>query len=155
MKLSWDSLKISIAGAKLSHLVKKDQIWDHGSMTEQVKNIFYQIEKARSKRESESLKKYTTEKALAQINEQINQQSNVIRLPNNIVLTEVSIINVNQRAGDRPDRFTALIKGKRKAEEYGTMNVRKQNFGIENYSECWFFIRQGEWWLLDKMKSRH
>jgi hypothetical protein len=41
MKLSWYGLKISIAGAKLSHLVQKDKIWDHGSMTEQVKTTFY------------------------------------------------------------------------------------------------------------------
>ena len=27
-------MKTSIAGAKLSHLVLKDRIWDHGSMVE-------------------------------------------------------------------------------------------------------------------------
>jgi hypothetical protein len=30
VKLSWKSLKVSIAGAKLSHLVQEEQIWDHG-----------------------------------------------------------------------------------------------------------------------------
>jgi hypothetical protein len=156
MKLSWDGLKISIAGAKLSHLVKKDQAWDHGSMTEQVKNIFYQVEKASSKKESDSLKKYVTEKGLEQINQLIQQQENVIRMPFSIVLTEISIINVNERSGNRPDRFTALIKVKRKAtEEFDLIKSGKQNFGIENFSDHWYFIRQREWWLLNNMKSGH
>jgi hypothetical protein len=29
------------------------------------------------------------------------------------------------------------------------------NHGIENFSEEWFFIRQGEWWLLDGIRSWH
>jgi hypothetical protein len=28
MKISWTGFKVSIAGAKLSHLVQKDKIWD-------------------------------------------------------------------------------------------------------------------------------
>jgi hypothetical protein len=60
MKLSWNSLKISIAGAKLTHLVKKDQAWDHGSMIEQVKIIFQLLQKVKSKGESQLIKKYMT-----------------------------------------------------------------------------------------------
>ena len=40
MKLSWYGLRISIADAKLSHLVQKNKIWDHGIMIEQMKMIF-------------------------------------------------------------------------------------------------------------------
>ena len=49
MKFSLIGIKISIAGAKLSHLALKDKIWDYGSMVEQVKTVFMQIEKAKKK----------------------------------------------------------------------------------------------------------
>ena len=41
-----EEFEISITGAKLSHLVQKDKIWDHGSMAEQTKIIFYIVQKA-------------------------------------------------------------------------------------------------------------
>jgi predicted lipid-binding transport protein (Tim44 family) len=60
MKLSWNSLKISIAGAKLSHLVQKDKIWDHGSMAEQARIVFYLVQKTMINGNMDSLKKYLT-----------------------------------------------------------------------------------------------
>jgi hypothetical protein len=49
-------LKISIAGAKLSHLVKKYSIWDHCGTAEQGSIIFYLKQKAKSTQSLESLK---------------------------------------------------------------------------------------------------
>src|SRR4030095_9003207 len=144
MKLSWNSLKVSIAGARLSHLVQKDRIWDHGSMTEQVKNIFYQVEKARNKREPELVKKYVTTNALDQIDELVKKME-ISKPISNTVLTQVSIIEVGRRTRSKPDRFTAFIKGKRKSAEdqnADTLKAMSQNAGIENFSERWYFIRQ-------------
>jgi hypothetical protein len=156
MKLSWNYFKISIAGAKLSHLVQEDKIWDHGSMTEQVKNIFYQVEKAKNRKEPEFVRKYVTPNALEQIVLLIAKMEADKSLSKNTVLTQVSIIDVSLRTTTRPDRFTAFIKGKRKAEENETAQIlksNKQSFGIENFSQRWHFIRQGEWWLLDSFSQ--
>ena len=60
MKFSWTDFKISIAGAKLSHLVQKDRIWDHGSMAEQTRIIFYLVQKAKASGNMELLKKQCT-----------------------------------------------------------------------------------------------
>jgi hypothetical protein len=155
MKISWTSLKVSIAGARLSHLVQKDKIWDHGTMVEQVKNIFYKIERAKNKNDAEPVKKNVT----TQVYEKLNEQIKTSRQPvfKNTVLTEVSIIEVNVRIGKGPDRFTALIKGKRKVEAdeiIQTFKTTNKNFGIENFSERWFFTRQGEWWVLDNIKNK-
>ena len=60
MKFSWTSLKIYIAGAKLSHLVQKDRIWDHRGMAEQARIIFYLVQKAKDTRNIESLRKQDT-----------------------------------------------------------------------------------------------
>ena len=57
MKISWTSLKISLAGARLSHLVQKDKIWDHGCMAEQARIIFNLVHKAKAGANMESLQK--------------------------------------------------------------------------------------------------
>ena len=153
MKLSWNSLKISITGAKLSHLVQKDKIWDHGSMTEQVKNIFYQVEKSRNKKDAETAKKYLTPKGFEKLKTEIVAFENASSFVKNSVLTEIFIIQVSPRKKQRPDSFTAVIKGKRKIEE-DLIPIEIGNYGIENFSEEWLFIRQGEWWVLDSMRSK-
>src|SRR5205814_5761923 len=115
MKLSWHSLRVSIAGAKLSHLVQEDKIWDHGTMVEQVKNVFYKIEKAKQNGTLEAVKKYLGDKAYEQVMRVMKntRSSSVFKNAN---VTEVSVIEVKQKNNKGPDRFTASIKGKRKTE---------------------------------------
>jgi hypothetical protein len=152
VKLSWTSLRVSIAGAKLSHLVQKDKIWDHGSMTEQVKSIFYQLEKAKNRKDPEAIKKYLTINGFEKLRTSIEAPAETSPFRNS-VLTEISIIHVRQGKAEKPDSFKALVKGKRKLEE-SLIPVEISNYGIENFSEEWIFTRQGEWWLLDNMKIR-
>jgi predicted lipid-binding transport protein (Tim44 family) len=142
---------MSIAGARLSHLVQKDKIWDHGSMTEQVKNVFYQVEKAKNKKDTETVKKYLTARAFEQLEQLMLNPAHKNPLIKNAVLSEVWIIDVTVATIKTTDRFTAIIKGKGKMNE--EMLSGKKNYGIENFSEKWFFVREGEWWLLDHMKS--
>jgi hypothetical protein len=153
----WTNLKVSIAGARLSHLVQKDRIWDHGSMTEQVKNVFYQVEKATNKREAELVKKYVTSNALDQIHQLIRKMEGNKPILKNAMLTQVSIIDVNVQTNNKPDRFTAFIRGKRKAEDNENTHtlIVNKSLGIENFSARWYFIRQAEWWMLDSMKPLH
>jgi predicted lipid-binding transport protein (Tim44 family) len=146
-------LKISITGAKLSHLVQYDEIWDHGSMTEQAKNIFYQVEKARQKKDSETIRKYLTANGYEKLKAEIEMLSRSRPFIKNSVLTEIFIIQVTPRKKQRPDSFRALVKGKRKIEE-DLVPAEISNHGIENFSEEWLFTRQGEWWLLDSMRSK-
>jgi hypothetical protein len=151
MKLSWNSLKISIAGAKLSHLVQKDKIWDHGSMAEQARIIFYLVQKVLINRNIDTLKKYMTiscfeklQKEIAQIDE-INKTFG-IREP---VIKELAVIEVCPARNNRPDRFTAIIKGDTKDEKQ--VGVSEQ---VNEFSSQWSFVRQGDWWLLDGMKTK-
>jgi predicted lipid-binding transport protein (Tim44 family) len=142
MKLSWTSLKISVAGARLSHLVQKDKIWDHGSMVELVKNVFYKMEKATQRNDIEFMKRYVTKKAYSELMRIFETETD--KLPfNNSMLTEVSIIEVKEKHNKTPDQFTALIKGKRRSGKGNS---------ILNFSQRWQFVREGDWWLLDEMK---
>ena len=142
MKLSWTSLKISIAGAKLSHLVQKDKIWDHGSMAEQARIIFYLVHKAKASGNIESLKKQCTISCFEKLKAEIDERKYKRTVLKNPIIKELAVIEVSPGKNNRPDMFAAIIKGIAKDEVDD----------IEEFSAVWSFVRQGEWWLLDKMK---
>ena len=149
MKISWTSLKISIAGAKLSHLVQKDKIWDHGSMTEQARIAFHVVLKAKNSENSELLKKYCTiscfEKFKVAMNKKEKKQDVFKESP---IIKELAVIDVHRGKHNRPDMFTALIKGNSKNGGNDSItNYHKNGFSIQ-----WSFVSQGDRWLLNEMK---
>jgi hypothetical protein len=142
MKLSWTSFKISVTGARLSHLVQKDKIWDHGTMVEQVKNIFYKMEKAEQRSDAGLVKRNVTEKAYLEL---VHSFQTKMGKPvfSAGMLGEVSIIKIKEKSNKTPDGFTALIKGKQRSAKGNS---------ILSFSRRWHFIREGDWWLLDQME---
>lgn len=142
MKLSWTSLKISIAGAKLSHLVQKDRIWDHGSMAEQARIIFYLVHKAKANGDFESLRKQCTFSCFEKLRIELKSLSNQMKsMKISPVIKEIAITDVQPGKNDKPDMFGALIKGVSKDEPFG-----------EFKAHC-FFVRHGDWWLLNEIKG--
>jgi hypothetical protein len=141
MKLSWTSLKISIAGAKLSHLVQKDKIWDHGSMAEQARIIFYLVYKAKATENVESLRKQCTFSCFEKLKNEMERDERKKSLIVSPVIKEIAIVDVQPGKNNKPDMFCALIKGESKDDP------------LEKFrSEC-VFVRQGEWWLLNEIKN--
>jgi len=141
MKLSWTSLKISIAGAKLSHLVQKDKIWDHGSMAEQARIIFYLVYKAKASGNLDSLRKQCTISCFEKIKKEIKGAKQQDLMLANPVIKELAIIDVQQGKSNKPDMFRSLIKG-----------VFKNGKSYEFKSE-WVFMRQGDWWVLHEIRN--
>jgi hypothetical protein len=146
MKLSWTSLKISVAGAKLSHLVQKDKIWDYGSMTEQARIIFYLVQKAKATGNLESLKKQCTISCFEKIKAEKDNEKQIGTLLKNPVIKELAVIDVQPGKNIRPDVFSVLIKGVSKDETTG--NDHENEFS----AKC-SFVRLGEWWLLNEIKT--
>ncbi|MDB5198677.1 MAG: hypothetical protein JWO92_640 [Chitinophagaceae bacterium] len=147
------SLRISIAGAKLSHLVQKDKVWDHGSMVEQVRTVAILLKKAFHRNDAEVVKKCITETAFKKMKEQIETAGANTNQPlMHDELEEVSIIAVAPGKKGQQDRFTASVKFKRREQQsnisFSTINV--------DYStkQVWQFVRQREWWLLDDIKVK-
>ena len=151
MKISLTNLKISIAGAKLSHLVQKDKIWDHGSMTEQTRITFYLVQKARHSGNIEFLKKYLTTSCYEKLREEIDDWDKPGKVweHGNPVINELAVIQVYARKKNKPDMFTALIKWNTKVI---TNENRIDHEQVHQNCQEWSFVRQGEWWLLDSMK---
>lgn len=153
MKFFLDSIKISIAGAKLSHLVQKDKIWDHGSMTEQARIIFYLIQKAKDSGNTESLKKYMTTSCFEKLYRQFDEfeKDDKAWKIKNPVITELAVISVQPGNNNKADMFTALIKGyQRKTDDelYDHADHKRM------FSEQWSFVRQGDWWMLDMIRTK-
>lgn len=144
MKFSWKSFKISISGAKLSHLVQKDKIWDHGTMVELVRIIFWQVQKVKREGETEMLKKFMTEPGYqAFVSESGLSAMNNMKAS----IKEVAIIDVSPGKNKKPDRFTALLNCSEMVPVTGTNEYDRQH----EFSEKWCFVRQGDWWLLDNI----
>jgi len=160
MKLSWNGLKISIAGARLSHLVQKDGIWDHGSMIEQVKTIFFKLKRLKSNRNIEDLKKYLTTSCYEKLKQELDEleKHGKIWVIKNLVIKEVAVIEVSEGKNKKPDCFSALIKSmgiEFIADKNKTSDITGYSDHVRNFSEQWSFIRQGDWWLLDEMKWKN
>ena len=145
MWLSLTGIKVSIAGARLTHLVQKDKVWDHGSMVEQVKTIFFQLEKARHRSDDTLIKKYLTVAGRRMLQHQLEEIQAVPleQRKKNACLTEVCILGVMPGNVSRPDQFKALLTG--------TNTSGQQTVG---FRERWLMVRQGDWWLLDKILSK-
>jgi predicted lipid-binding transport protein (Tim44 family) len=148
MWFSWRNLKISIAGAKLSHLVRKDKIWDHGTMIETVKIIFNHVKKARSDGDVEMLRKYMTTAGCQKFEKEIEQmRSNGKGWLKSLVIKDVGIIEVMPGKHNKPDHFTAVV------DEISQINADEFPEKSKNkFSEHWSFVRQGEWWMLDEIR---
>jgi len=157
MKISWNNLKVSIAGAKLSHLVPKDKIWDHGSMVEQVKTIFFKLQRAKNAGEIENLKKYLTTTCFEKLKREMDEleEKRKAWIINNPVIKEIAVIEVHPSKNNKPDSFIALIKGK---GVYLITDKEKNVFDfsdhIHDFNERWGFTRQGDWWLLDGIQPQ-
>jgi hypothetical protein len=148
MKLSWTSLKISIAGAKLSHLVQKDRIWDHGSMAEQARMIFCMVHKAKANGNIDSLKKQCSVSCFEKFRDEVNNKEKSTSTAISPVIKELAIVNVQQGKNNKPDMFCSMI-WYHLNEAYG--DDKKPDQKKELKTQCWF-IRQGDWWLLNKIK---
>jgi hypothetical protein len=150
MKLSWNNLKISIAGAKLSHLVQRDRIWDHGSMVEQVKIVFQQLHKSVRQPNADLIRKYMTLEGYNKAREQILKLQNEIKNEQIFYqVAEVDIIKVAAGSNSKPDCFEALVKEIRKRQDWPA-NMQKEI--KKELQEIWVFIRQGDWWLLNEIR---
>ena len=147
MKFSWTGIKISIAGARLSHLALKDKIWDYGSMVAQVKTVFMQIEKAKKKDNADLLRNYTTNSGYQFLKKHVLTRDQKIH---ERLLENIAIIQVKVRSKQSPDRFCAWVKGLKNSVEK-PFNVVNTNNTLKVFAEVWHFSRQGHWWKLDKI----
>jgi hypothetical protein len=74
-----------------------------------------------------------------------------------LLIKEVSITEVSIAKNQKPDCFTAMIKAigiEFIADKKNVAELINYSDKIRNFSEQWSFVRQGEWWMLDNLKSK-
>ncbi|HEX6193571.1 MAG TPA: hypothetical protein VFZ42_14455 [Chitinophagaceae bacterium] len=153
MKLSWKNFKISIAGAKLSHLVLKDNAWDPGSMTEQARVIFSLVQKANNSSNIDSLKKYLTAPCFLVLHKELEtlKRDNRTWKVTDWEIIEIAILEVHPGKGKRPNEFVAYIKVFLKDDVLKPVVQHLPDF---SYTLLWTFENHGGWWMLSEMKGR-
>jgi hypothetical protein len=146
MQFSLTGWKISFAAAKLSHLVVNDAAWDHGSMVEQVKTIFQQIQRAALRGEYEILKRCTTASGYTIIKDKVMLLN---RIGQSMELVAVDIVKVNPGKNRRPDRFCANLKLRK---TFGQRKLIKNGAVQYDSIQFWSLIREGDWWMLEEIR---
>lgn len=89
----------------------------------------------------ESLKKQCTFSCFERIKIEIDEAEKNDTMIVNPVIKELAIIEVQPGKQNRPDMFSALIKG-----------FFKNGKSYEFKTEC-IFLRQGDWWVLHEIKT--
>jgi hypothetical protein len=72
-----------------------------------------------------------------------------------LLIKEVSITEVSIAKNEKPESFIAMIKAigiEFITDKKNVAELINYSNKIRNFSEQWFFLRQGDWWLLDEMK---
>ncbi len=112
-------------------------------MTEQARIIFYLVQKAKETGNIESLKKQCSascfEKLKTEMKAGEEQKSSLITNP---VIKEIAIIEAHSGKKNKSDMFCALIRGSSK------------DVPLEKFTTQWSFVRQGDWWVLDQIKTK-
>ena len=148
MKLGWKSIKISIAGARLSHLVQENSKWDHGSMIEQVKTVFIYLKKAYLRSDPSIVKKCLTAKAYKITEADIElQKENPFT---DAELVSADIVSVLPSKYNR-DKFKVLMKFRPNRDRGLEFSPRPISGARRQFQQQWLFICEGAWWLLDEI----
>ena len=74
----------------------------------------------------------------------------------NPVIKEIAVLEVSVGKHNKPDCFVAQIKAvgiEFIADKYLEADWDIYSKQVRNFSEQWAFARQGDWWLLDHVKT--
>ena len=115
-------------------------------MAEQARIIFYLVHKAKRNRDIESLKKQCSVACFEKLKENIDNTKNEDEVTKEPIIKELAVLEVKPGKNNKPDMFTAIIKNVWKEE-------LKTNDEPHQFIAYWSFVRQGEWWLLDSIKT--
>ena len=118
-------------------------------MTEQARIIFYLVQKAKGNDNIESLKKCVTSSYLEKLVKEMNKTQNIFWQSEDPAITELAVIEVSPGKNNKPDMFTAIISGHSKTKEVSPGRSSESR----RFSMHWCFVRQGDWWMLDAIKS--
>ena len=140
----------------LARLQKQDAAWDPDMIRHRIDEIFFKVQQAWMERNQETARdcmspgiyqkhKLQTDQMLAE------HRKNVLE---NINLTSVVIVDVEDFVDNRRDRFWANLEGSMTdyiIDETSNQVVKGDPKKTEHFNELWKFIRSGDTWVLDEI----
>ena len=120
-------------------------------MAEQARIVFYLVQKSLINGHVDMIEKYMTTSCFEKLQSEVNQAGGNNRVfgIRDPVIKELAVIEVLPAKNNKPDRFTAIINGNTKDEKQAGNSER-----VNEFSSQWSFVRQGDWWLLDGIKTK-
>ena len=155
--MTWQVRKKSKACKELlARLEKQDAAWDPDEIRHRIDEVFFKVQQAWMERNQDLARdcmsaglyqkhKLQTDQMLAQ------HRKNVLE---NINLTSVDIVDVEDFVDNRKDRFWANLEGSMTdytVDETTNQVVKGDSKKTEHFNELWKFVRSGNTWVLDQI----
>jgi hypothetical protein len=139
----------------LAKLQKLDPVWDLDAIRRRVSEVFFKVQEAWMERDQNRAKdcmsKTIFDKHKMQTDELIAQhRRNVLE---DINLIETEIVDVEDFADNKRDRFWVYLKGSMKdfMADDRTRDIVSGKDSSEKFTELWKFTREGDTWVLDEI----
>ncbi len=140
----------------LARLEKLDPAWDIDAIRHRINEVFFKVQQAWMARD-QNLAKDCLSDALFQKHklqtDHLIEQHHTNTLEN-INLTQVDIVDVEDFRDNRKDQFWARVEGSMIDYTINDTNnrvVSGNNTKAESFAELWKFVRSGNTWVLDEI----
>jgi len=143
----------------LARLEKLDPAWGLEAIRHRVNEVFFKVQQAWMERNQElakdSMSDAIFQKHKLQTDQMIEQhRKNVLE---NINLTQVDIVDVEDFLDNRKDRFWARLEGSMvdyTIDDTNNRVVSGNKTKAESFTELWKFVRAGNTWMLDEIDQK-
>jgi predicted lipid-binding transport protein (Tim44 family) len=142
----------------LAKLQKLDPAWDLDAIRRRVTEVFFKVQEAWVERDQNLAKDCMSQaifhKHKMQTDQMIAQhRRNVLE---DINLIETEIVDVQDFADNKRDRFWVYVKGEMRdfMADDRTRDIVSGNEDKEKFTELWKFIRAGDTWVLDEIDQK-
>jgi hypothetical protein len=139
----------------LARLEKHDPVWDLDAIRRRVNEVFFKVQHAWMERDQnlakDCMSKAIFDKHKRQTDELIaDHRRNVLE---DINLAETEIVDVEDFADNKRDRFWVYLKGSMKdfMADDRTRDIVAGKDTSEKFAELWKFTREGDTWVLDEI----
>ncbi len=143
----------------LARLEKLDPAWDADAIGHRVNEVFFKVQQAWMARDQTLAKDCMSDaifqKHKLQTDHLIEEhRKNVLE---NINLTQVNIVDVEDFVDNRKDRFWAELEGSMidyTIDDTNDRLVSGNSIKAESFTELWKFVRAGNRWVLDEIDQK-
>lgn len=143
------------ARKQLQAAAAQDSAWDENTLTNYAKATFLKYQQDWSKLDTEAMKAYLTPNyhyhatLLVSILKLMGRK-NIVE---DVVITEATIVSINDSADNNQDRFTILISGYARDQLVEAVDNSSLFTNTSTFTEYWHFVRNDKTWLLDSISQ--